>query len=60
MLDQALAVGRSFRPLEETERKALLARAADAARDGKYELFKTSHKYDGTHENPHWLEGARI
>jgi aryl-alcohol dehydrogenase-like predicted oxidoreductase len=60
VLDQDLALARAFRPLAADEKTALLARAADAAKDGKYELFKTSHKYDGTEANRHWLEEARI
>jgi aryl-alcohol dehydrogenase-like predicted oxidoreductase len=60
VLDQALAVGRSFRPFSERERSALLARTLDAAQGGRHELFKTSNKYDGTVKNPHWLERAEI
>jgi aryl-alcohol dehydrogenase-like predicted oxidoreductase len=60
VLDQALAVARSFRPYEPPERMELLARAADSAKSGKYELFKTSDKYDGTVANKHWLEEARL
>jgi predicted aldo/keto reductase-like oxidoreductase len=60
VLDQALAVAASFRPFEPAERMELLARAADAAHSGKYELFKTSEKYDGTVANKHWLEEARL
>jgi predicted aldo/keto reductase-like oxidoreductase len=60
VLDQALHVGRSFRPFTDAERKALLARTLDAAQGGKHELFKTSEKYDGTARNPHWLERAEI
>ena len=60
VLAQDLEVARSFQPLSADEKQALLARAADAAKNGKYELFKTSHKYDGTEANKHWLEEARI
>lgn len=60
VLDQNLQVARSFRPLEPAEREALLARTADAAKDGKHEPFKTSDKYDGTGRNPKWLEQAKI
>ncbi|MEJ7713768.1 MAG: hypothetical protein WKF84_28955 [Pyrinomonadaceae bacterium] len=34
---------------------ALLARTAQAASAGTYELFKTSDRFDGTARNPHWL-----
>ena len=33
----------------------LLGRTAGAARDGKYELYKTTHHFDGTYQNPQWL-----
>jgi aryl-alcohol dehydrogenase-like predicted oxidoreductase len=60
VLAQDLEIARSFQPLSVDEKQALLARAADAAKNGKYELFKTSHKYDGTEANKHWLEEARL
>jgi aryl-alcohol dehydrogenase-like predicted oxidoreductase len=60
VLDKNLALVRDFKPLDASERKALLARTKDASRNGKHELFKTSEKYDGTAKNPHWLEEARI
>jgi hypothetical protein len=60
ILDQGLAVARAFRPYAEDERKELLARAAESAKNGKYELFKTSKKFDGTESNKHWLEEARL
>ena len=34
---------------------ALLARTADKARGGAYELFKTTSIYDGTGAHPEWL-----
>jgi aryl-alcohol dehydrogenase-like predicted oxidoreductase len=60
ILDQGLAVARSFRPYTEDERRSLLARAADAAKNGEYEQFKTTKKFDGTEHNKHWLEEARL
>ncbi len=55
VLEQALHAARAFRPLSEAEVEALLARTAPAAGDGKYELYKTTHHFDGTYENPQWL-----
>jgi len=55
VLEQALHAARSFRPLSTTALEALLNRTADAGRDGKYELYKTTHHFDGTYQNPHWL-----
>jgi len=60
VLDENLQTARNFSPLSSEERSALLARTEDAAREGKHELFKTSHKYDGTIQNPKWLEQAAL
>jgi aryl-alcohol dehydrogenase-like predicted oxidoreductase len=58
VLEQALAVGMGFVRQGDDERRALLARTAAAAADGRFELFKTSQKFDGTTQHPHWLESA--
>jgi predicted aldo/keto reductase-like oxidoreductase len=55
ILDQAVEAARTFKPMSTPEVAALLARTAKAAATGKYELFKTSNRYDGTAKNPHWL-----
>jgi hypothetical protein len=55
VLEQALRAARTFRPLSEAEVKSLLERTAQAAREGKYELYKTTHHFDGTYQNPQWL-----
>ena len=55
ILQQALEVGRSFRPLSATEQSVLLSKTADTARNGQYELYKTTHNFDGTYHNPQWL-----
>jgi hypothetical protein len=55
ILDQALQAARSFKPMTESEVSALLAKTAEAAQSGKYELYKTSHHFDGTVANPQWL-----
>ena len=54
-LEQALAAARTFKPLGDAEVNALLARTAQAASHGEYELFKTSSIYDGTAAHPEWL-----
>jgi aryl-alcohol dehydrogenase-like predicted oxidoreductase len=54
-LEQALEAARIFKPLTPEEVAALLARTADAAADGKYEIFKTTTQFDGTSHNPQWL-----
>ena len=55
ILNQALAAARSFRPMDSNEVAALLAKTAQAAQSGEYELYKTSHTFDGTYQNPRWL-----
>ncbi len=55
ILDQALNAARSFRPMSEKEVAALLARTVQAAQNGQYELYKTTHQFDGTYQNPQWL-----
>jgi len=55
ILEQALEVVKNFKPLSDTQVKALLERTAKAAATGKYELFKTSSRFDGTAHHPEWL-----
>jgi hypothetical protein len=45
--EQNLAVARGFKPLTAEAMQALRERARPLAADGRYELFKTSTKYDG-------------
>jgi uncharacterized protein len=55
ILEQALNAARSFRPMKSNEIEALLAKTKRAAQHGKYELYKTTHHFDGTYQNPRWL-----
>jgi predicted aldo/keto reductase-like oxidoreductase len=55
ILQQALQAARSFQPLSATEVAALLTKTAKAAEAGQFELYKTSHDFDGTYANPQWL-----
>ncbi|HVH88182.1 MAG TPA: aldo/keto reductase [Terriglobales bacterium] len=55
ILQQALKAAREFKPLNEAQRTALLAKTADPAKDGQFELYKTSTNFDGTTHNPQWL-----
>jgi predicted aldo/keto reductase-like oxidoreductase len=55
ILDQAIEAARSFKPMSKAEVAALLARTAQAASTGKYELFKTDVRFDSTARNPQWL-----
>ncbi len=47
ILYQNLAVARGFTPLSAQEMAALRAKVAPMAADGRFELYKTSKKYDG-------------
>lgn len=58
ILDQAFEAVRTFSPMSEAQVAALLARTRDAALTGKFELFKTSPRYDGTIHNPEYLGPA--
>lgn len=55
ILNQALDAARTFKPMTKEDVSALLAKTADAARNGQYELYKTSHDFDATYHNPKWL-----
>jgi len=57
ILEQALEAARTFRPLSEQEVAALLAKTAQTAAKGEYELFKTSEHFDSTAHHPEWLGG---
>ena len=54
-LEQALEVIRTFQPLSDAERHALLAKTSRAAMRGEFELFKTTSIFDATALNPSWL-----
>jgi uncharacterized protein len=56
VLEQDLALGRSFRPLDEAAMKKLLARVKVAAGDGRHERFKSTQMFDGPyHQQQHGL-----
>jgi predicted aldo/keto reductase-like oxidoreductase len=54
-LEQALEAAKTFKPLSKTELSGLLSKTREAALTGKYELFKTSPRFDGTAQNPQWM-----
>ncbi len=47
ILAQNLAIARNFKPMSTAELQSLRDRVRAFAEDGRYELFKTSKKYDG-------------
>ncbi|HKW26331.1 MAG TPA: aldo/keto reductase [Terriglobales bacterium] len=55
ILQQALNAASSFRPMNHQEVAALLGKTAQAAQNGRYEPYKTTHDFDGTYQNPEWL-----
>jgi predicted aldo/keto reductase-like oxidoreductase len=55
ILQQALQAARSFQPMDSSHVAALLAKTSKAAEAGQFELYKTSHQFDGTYANPQWL-----
>jgi predicted aldo/keto reductase-like oxidoreductase len=55
VLQQAIDAARSFKPMSKGEVTALLAKTSSASAKGEFELYKTSHHFDGTYHNPEWL-----
>ena len=47
VLSQNLGVARNFKPMNQAEMQALRDRYTRYAADGRFELYKTSQKYDG-------------
>ncbi len=55
ILEQALESARTFHTLKPEEVAAILARTADAARQGRFERYKTTDEFDSTVAFPEWL-----
>jgi aryl-alcohol dehydrogenase-like predicted oxidoreductase len=55
ILDQALEAARTFKPMSQTEVASLAERVRTAALEGKYELYKTTPRNDGTARRPQFL-----
>jgi predicted aldo/keto reductase-like oxidoreductase len=60
ILEQAIHAALQFKPMSREQVRALLDRTRDDAKDGKYEVFKTTTEHDGTTQHPEWLESASI
>jgi hypothetical protein len=54
-LDQAFEAVRPFKPLSEPQLQAIVSKTKEAAMTRKFELFKTSSKFDGTAQHPEWM-----
>lgn len=59
-LQQALGVASGFTPMSPEETRELRTRMAPHAPRAAFERYKSTHDYDGTYWNPHWLETARL
>ena len=57
ILDQAVQVASTFKPLTGQQVSAILSKTARPAAAGEFELFKTSAHFDSTAEHPEWLGG---
>jgi predicted aldo/keto reductase-like oxidoreductase len=55
ILQQALDTARGYRGLNPTEVAGILKKTETVAMKGEFELYKTSHNFDGTYKNPQWL-----
>ena len=55
ILDQAVRAATTFEPLSPERVREILARTAGIAADGSTELYKTTHFFDSTVQNPQWL-----
>jgi aryl-alcohol dehydrogenase-like predicted oxidoreductase len=51
VLNQALEAARTFHPMTDAQTRALLIKTAPLASEGRFELYKTSHIFDGTWQN---------
>jgi hypothetical protein len=56
-LDQAFEAAKSFHPLNREQISRLLAKTAAVAKEGHYELFKTTSHFDSPAKHPDWLGG---
>ncbi|MEO8876575.1 MAG: aldo/keto reductase [Polyangiaceae bacterium] len=60
VLEQAIYAAMTWKQMAPTEMTSLLERTASAGIAGRYEQFKTTARFDGTAQNPKWLEAAEI
>ncbi len=57
VLDQAFEIVKNFQPLTQSQVAQLLSKTEQLARNGDYELFKTTSHFDTTAKHPDWLGG---
>ncbi|MBV8809551.1 MAG: aldo/keto reductase, partial [Acidobacteriaceae bacterium] len=58
ILDQAMAAAQTQHQVTDEQIGAILAKTAEPAKDGRWELFKTSDVFDSTAKNLKWLGGV--
>lgn len=51
-LEQTLEAVKTFKPLSQAQVSAIVSKTKTMAMTGKYELFKTTERFDGTARNP--------
>ncbi|MBZ5621956.1 MAG: aldo/keto reductase [Acidobacteriia bacterium] len=54
-VNQAIEAARTFKPMSQQEVSKLVSKTKEAAMTGKFELFKTDIRFDGTAKNPQWM-----
>ncbi|HWE49479.1 MAG TPA: aldo/keto reductase [Bryobacteraceae bacterium] len=54
-LNQALEAVKTFKPMSHQQVSEIVSKARPEAETGKFELFKTSNKFDSTAQHPEWL-----
>jgi aryl-alcohol dehydrogenase-like predicted oxidoreductase len=57
ILDQAIEAARTYTQVTEQQLDAIVAKTAQSASRGDWELFKTSDRFDSTAKNLKWLGG---
>lgn len=55
ILEQAIQIALTFRPMSSEEVGVLLARTARSGRTGRFERYKTTQEFDSTVAHPEWL-----
>jgi predicted aldo/keto reductase-like oxidoreductase len=60
IVEQAIRVWQNFTPMTPAEMDALRARATPRNQEGALEGYKTTGRFDGTNNNPHWLTTASV
>jgi hypothetical protein len=55
VLDQAFEAAKTFRLMDEQQTASLPSKTEQPAKNGQYELFKTTAHFDTTARRPDWL-----